>query len=60
VLVVDRVVAGLALELGQRVVAQRGDAGRVDEADRALRVDDPDGLRHAVEDGLHRLLPIPR
>ena len=54
VLVVDRLVAAAAEQLGEVVVAERRDGGRVGEHDRAGVVDDPDGLGDAGHDRLER------
>ena len=49
-LVVDRLVAGLALKFGSLVVAERRDRGWVGEADVPRRVDDPDRLGDPHQD----------
>jgi len=49
-LLVDRLVAGLALKLGSVVVAERDDRGWVGEADLARGVDDPDRLGDPRQD----------
>jgi hypothetical protein len=50
VLVVDRLVARLALELGEGLVAERAQRRGIGVADEAVLVDDPDRLGDAVED----------
>ena len=54
VLVVDGIVTEPAAQLGQIVVAQRREAGRVDEDHEAVVIDDPDRLGDGLEDRLHR------
>ena len=54
VLVVDRVVAEAAAQLGQLVVAERREARRVDVDHEAVVIDDPDRLGDGGEDRLHR------
>ena len=53
-LVMDRVVAEPALQLGEVVVAEGREARRVHEHDEAVVVDDPDRLGDGLEDRLHR------
>jgi hypothetical protein len=58
VLVVDRLVAGLALELGHGVVAVGRQRCRVGEADEAVVVDHPNRLGDTVEDRLQKQLRL--
>jgi hypothetical protein len=57
-LVMDRLVAGLPLELREIVVAQGHHRGRVCEADQTFVVDHPHRLRDAVEDRLEKRLRL--